>query len=167
MADLMTENDIIDCLYDDEEVICTRDYNICILDTVHKFEKYAKESEKILTNYVENSEVIKNVSDNTKENLLHFLLETDCLAQKLSAVLLTVYQRNTKRISASIVCDEVILKESEIQSLVKLCALTNRIKVYLSGKTEDDNAVIEFFFELSDDAFTLANLINSLKEKMD
>ena len=50
MADLMTENDIIDCLYDDEEVICTRDYNICILDTVHKFEKYAKECEKILRN---------------------------------------------------------------------------------------------------------------------
>ncbi len=167
MADLMTENDIIDCLYDDEEIICTRDYNICVIDTAHEFEKYAKETERILTHYVESSEIIKKTSDNIKKNVLHFLLETDCLAQKLSSALVTVYQRNTNRISASIICDEIIFRENEIESLMKLCALTNRIKVYLSGKSEEDNAVIEFFFELSDNAFTLANLINSLKEKMD
>ena len=166
MGRLINDNDVLNGLYDDEEIICTRDYNICVLDTMQKLEQYEKESENILKTYIKTSDIIKNLCEAMQEDVFNFLLECDALAQKMSATILIVYQKNSNRISANIFCEEITLRENEIQSLIKICALTPRIKIFSNGTDENSSAAIEFIFELSGKAITLTNIIHALKEKI-
>ena len=157
------KNPFVGCSHnDDEVVICYREYSTCILDTISKFEKYSDESEEILTKYVNTSDFSKNFHKNLKINLLEFLLECNSLAQKMAAGIEVVYQKKHNRICASVICDKIVFKQNELETLMKLCAFTSQMSFFTSNDADIKGAVIDFFFDLSGNSSTLANLIGRL-----
>ena len=93
-----------------------------------RFEKSAKRTKELLNTYAETSENIKKVCGYARENILAFLLECDSFAQKMSGTIIIVHQKDFNRIFATIVCDEILFRENEIESLIKICAFTTKIE---------------------------------------
>ena len=166
MKGLISENDLLDTLYETEEMICVRDYNIEVLNTQQLLDKYLKEGENELTKFAMSSKIMEKYSESIKEKFLDFAFECNYLALKMSGAILFVYNREKEVISANIGCQEMIFRESEIESFMKICALTTRMEFVPTDTSEDGYSVFEIIFDLSEKSVTLANLIESLKEHL-
>ena len=163
MGHLADKIDVLDCLYEDEEMICIRDYNINLLDTPDKLKEYAEKGEKELKEFALNSDTMKDQPVSLKNHLIDFLFACNTLACEMAGTILFVYQKNKNIISASLVCDEMIFRVDELQTLLSICALASRIK-FIPTPPANENSVLEMIFPLSENSTTIANLINVLKE---
>ena len=149
-------------LLEDGKMMFGREYAKYRFESEKEFEKYAEESDILVLKHIKNSDFYKKLKKEVLSNLLYFMYECDLLARKMSCGIIFSYSEKHNCVSADLLCDEIHLFSSEIESLMKLCVFSSQMNFFISPVLDIEGAIAEFSFDLSGNCLTLTNLIGSL-----